>query len=108
MFADILTRALAVTALVVPIAAGSGPQHVFSTEHASVQVSPSPDGMMLFSHSDYPDHRMRATQPNLCASDSEQWSGYLDLPNDRHLFFWFFGELLSILWRIAYADRRFN
>ncbi|KIK04018.1 hypothetical protein K443DRAFT_676325 [Laccaria amethystina LaAM-08-1] len=44
----------------------------------------------LVSHPSFSEHRLRVTEPNLCDSSVKQYSGYLDIAEDKHLFFWFF------------------
>ncbi|CAE6393393.1 unnamed protein product [Rhizoctonia solani] len=43
-----------------------------------------------FSHSAVPDYRLRIKEPRLCDPSVKQYSGYLDVAEDKHLFFWFF------------------
>ncbi|KAG6879893.1 hypothetical protein C0992_009884 [Termitomyces sp. T32_za158] len=35
-------------------------------------------------------YQLRVTEPNLCDTSVKQYSGYLDVADDKHLFFWFF------------------
>ncbi|KAJ2724848.1 hypothetical protein GGI07_001701 [Coemansia sp. Benny D115] len=35
---------------------------------------------------------MRLRQPQLCDPEVKQYSGYVDLHDDRHVFFWYFGS----------------
>lgn len=42
------------------------------------------------SHPSLPDYTLRVTEPKLCDSSVKQYSGYLDVGADKHLFFWFF------------------
>ncbi|KAF9036830.1 carboxypeptidase C [Panaeolus papilionaceus] len=35
-------------------------------------------------------YNLRVTEPKLCDSSVKQYSGYLDIDADKHLFFWFF------------------
>ncbi|KAF5372899.1 hypothetical protein D9758_001450 [Tetrapyrgos nigripes] len=44
----------------------------------------------LVSHPDFDQHQLRVTEPSLCDPDVKQYSGYLDIAEDKHLFFWFF------------------
>ena len=45
--------------------------------------------LTTFKHDKFPDHTIRAIQPRgFCDSTVEQWSGYLDTPNNRHFYFW--------------------
>ncbi|KIO24205.1 hypothetical protein M407DRAFT_77252 [Tulasnella calospora MUT 4182] len=44
----------------------------------------------LFTHPDYPQYRVRLKSPKLCDPKVKQYSGYLDIDDDKHLFFWFF------------------
>lgn len=43
----------------------------------------------LVTHSAFSEYRLRVTEPNLCDSDVKQYSGYLDITNGKHLFFWY-------------------
>ncbi|KAJ7737915.1 carboxypeptidase C [Mycena maculata] len=36
------------------------------------------------------EHQLRVTEPDLCDTSVNQYSGYLDIADDKHLFFWFF------------------
>ncbi|KAG5639177.1 hypothetical protein H0H81_006081 [Sphagnurus paluster] len=36
------------------------------------------------------NHQLRVTEPQLCDSSVKQYSGYFDVAEDKHLFFWFF------------------
>ncbi|KAF9237071.1 peptidase S10 serine carboxypeptidase [Melanogaster broomeanus] len=61
----------------------------------SVQVvlQPAPQqqsGDESVSHPSFPDHRLRLTEPTLCDPTVQQYSGYLDISDSKHLFFWFF------------------
>ncbi|KAH0584572.1 hypothetical protein H2248_010105 [Termitomyces sp. 'cryptogamus'] len=38
----------------------------------------------------FESHQLRVTEPNLCDTSVKQYSGYLDVADDKHLFFWFF------------------
>ena len=45
--------------------------------------------LTTFKHDKFPHHTIRAIQPRgFCDSTVEQWSGYLDTPNNRHFYFW--------------------
>ncbi|KAH9975097.1 serine carboxypeptidase [Lactifluus volemus] len=44
----------------------------------------------LVKHSALPNHQLRTTQPTLCDPSVKQYSGYLDITDGKHLFFWFF------------------
>ncbi|KAF9533625.1 carboxypeptidase C [Crepidotus variabilis] len=41
-------------------------------------------------HPDLQSYDLRVTEPKLCDSTVKQYSGYLDVASDKHLFFWFF------------------
>ncbi|KDR81948.1 hypothetical protein GALMADRAFT_58763 [Galerina marginata CBS 339.88] len=41
-------------------------------------------------HPDFQNYDLRVTEPKLCDSSVKQYSGYLDVAEDKHLFFWFF------------------
>ncbi|KAJ7657895.1 carboxypeptidase C [Mycena polygramma] len=44
----------------------------------------------LVSHPSFNEHQLRVTEPELCDTSVKQYSGYLDIADDKHLFFWFF------------------
>ncbi|GAA5836024.1 hypothetical protein JCM9279_002166 [Rhodotorula babjevae] len=45
----------------------------------------------LVQHAEIPTHSLRMREPKaLCDSSSKQYSGYLDIADDAHLFYWFF------------------
>ncbi|KAF8265772.1 serine carboxypeptidase [Lactarius quietus] len=44
----------------------------------------------LVKHSAFPNHQLRTREPNLCDPSVRQYSGYLDVTDGKHLFFWFF------------------
>ncbi|KAJ7134876.1 peptidase S10 serine carboxypeptidase [Mycena epipterygia] len=48
---------------------------------------------MIYEHVSHPaftDHSLRLKKPTLCDDSVKQYSGYLDIAKDKHLFFWFF------------------
>jgi cathepsin A (carboxypeptidase C) len=44
---------------------------------------------LAVSHPSFPFHRLRVVSPNLCDGKVHQLSGYLDISETKHLFFWF-------------------
>ncbi|KAF7297920.1 Carboxypeptidase [Mycena chlorophos] len=45
----------------------------------------------LVEHPVFQEHQLRVTEPTtLCDPGVKQYSGYLDIAEDKHLFFWFF------------------
>ncbi|KAJ6570924.1 serine carboxypeptidase [Mycena vulgaris] len=42
------------------------------------------------SHPSFADHSLRLKEPTLCDASVKQYSGYLDIGEDKHFFFWFF------------------
>ncbi|KAI0924127.1 hypothetical protein AcW1_006330 [Taiwanofungus camphoratus] len=58
----------------------------------------------LVSHPAFEHHQLRVTEPDLCDPTVQQYSGYLDVAEDKHLFFWFFearhnpAEAPLVLW----------
>ncbi|KAG5642320.1 hypothetical protein DXG03_002995 [Asterophora parasitica] len=49
----------------------------------------------LVSIPSFQDHQLRVTEPKLCDTTVKQYSGYLDVADDKHLFFWFFESRTS-------------
>lgn len=45
---------------------------------------------MTLKHDSLPGYALRVTEPKLCDSGVKQYSGYLDVGQDKHFFFWFF------------------
>ncbi|KAF8602051.1 carboxypeptidase C [Ceratobasidium sp. AG-I] len=43
-----------------------------------------------FRHESFPGYQIRVKEPKLCDPTVKQYSGYLDIDDDKHLFFWFF------------------
>ncbi|CAE6418101.1 unnamed protein product [Rhizoctonia solani] len=43
-----------------------------------------------FRHASFPGYQIRVKKPQLCDPNVKQYSGYLDIDDDKHLFFWFF------------------
>jgi hypothetical protein len=42
----------------------------------------------LVQHPHFGDYKLRVTEPQLCDPSVKQYSGYLDITDDKHLFFW--------------------
>ena len=42
----------------------------------------------LTGHPAYLDHQLRITEPTICDPSVQQYSGYLDISDEKHLFFW--------------------
>jgi cathepsin A (carboxypeptidase C) len=65
-------------------------QQVLQLPNAASPITIEQDeSFMTFKHEEFPTHEVRAIQPlGFCDSTVQQWSGYLDTPNDRHLYFW--------------------
>ncbi|KAG1731604.1 Alpha/Beta hydrolase protein [Suillus paluster] len=49
----------------------------------------------LVQHPHFSDYKLRITEPKLCDPSVKQYSGYLDITDDKHLFFWFFESRTS-------------
>ncbi|RIB04518.1 peptidase S10 serine carboxypeptidase [Gigaspora rosea] len=41
-------------------------------------------------HRAFPEHKIKLNEPKLCDKTVQQYSGYFDVNNTKHLFFWFF------------------
>lgn len=48
------------------------------------------------SHPLFSEYALRMREPKLCDPSVTQYSGYLDIAGDKHLFFWFAQFLISI------------
>ncbi|KAJ7655989.1 carboxypeptidase C [Mycena polygramma] len=44
----------------------------------------------LILHEAFSERQLRITKPELCDTSVKQYSGYFDIADDKHLFFWFF------------------
>ncbi|KZO96372.1 alpha/beta-hydrolase [Calocera viscosa TUFC12733] len=44
----------------------------------------------LVTHPEFPEYSIRVKEPTLCDPSVQQYSGYLDISDGKHLFFWFF------------------
>ncbi|CAG8801083.1 10630_t:CDS:2, partial [Gigaspora margarita] len=44
----------------------------------------------LLSHDAFPEYKIELNKPQLCNETAQQYSGYLHVNNNIHLFFWFF------------------
>ncbi|WWD21011.1 hypothetical protein CI109_105492 [Kwoniella shandongensis] len=44
---------------------------------------------LSLTHPAFPQHRLRVVSPKICDPNINQLSGYLDISETRHLFFWF-------------------
>ncbi|RPD64649.1 alpha/beta-hydrolase [Lentinus tigrinus ALCF2SS1-6] len=55
-------------------------------------IIPDPDGELYeqFAHPAFSEYQLRVARPKLCDPTVKQYSGYLDISDTRHLFFWFF------------------
>lgn len=42
----------------------------------------------LVSHPSFEEHQLRVTEPELCDASVQQYSGYFDIAQDKHLFYW--------------------
>ncbi|KAH9854286.1 peptidase S10 serine carboxypeptidase [Lenzites betulinus] len=69
-------------AIVAPVTVGCDSDKVNTTEETAYSEQ--------FTHPAFAEYRLRITQPKLCDPTVKQYSGYLDISETRHLFFWFF------------------
>src|SRR5882762_10749713 len=46
-------------------------------------------------HPSFSEHRLRLTEPSICDASVKQYSGYLDIMDGRHLFYWCVVTLFS-------------
>lgn len=44
---------------------------------------------LAVSHPAFPLHKLRVVEPKICDPNVKQLSGYLDISESKHLFFWF-------------------
>lgn len=44
----------------------------------------------LITHQEFPGYQIRLKEPQLCDTTVKSYSGYLDIDEETHLFFWFF------------------
>ncbi|EIW77065.1 peptidase S10 serine carboxypeptidase [Coniophora puteana RWD-64-598 SS2] len=49
----------------------------------------------LVQHPHFKNYKLRVTEPTLCDASVKQYSGYLDISDSKHLFFWFFESRVS-------------
>ncbi|KAJ7022403.1 serine carboxypeptidase [Mycena alexandri] len=57
------------------------------------QVLSMEDDVSTYEHVSHPafaEYSLRLKKPTLCDDSVKQYSGYLDIAEDKHLFFWFF------------------
>ncbi|KAJ2862817.1 hypothetical protein GGI22_002099 [Coemansia erecta] len=102
---------LAVTGLLLATASSASPtqQHPFLPHHGSLSdvfapgmsslTPPRTASADMVSNSKWdritamdalPNYQLRIKQPNICQTNTTQYSGYLDTDEDRHFYFWFF------------------
>ncbi|KAG1055815.1 hypothetical protein G6F43_002253 [Rhizopus delemar] len=67
-------------------------QHVFqATTDRLKEVFHHPSNEFnVFTHPAFSNYALRYKHPSLCDPDVKQISGYLDVDDDKHFFFWFF------------------
>ncbi|KAM0747546.1 peptidase S10 serine carboxypeptidase [Meredithblackwellia eburnea MCA 4105] len=53
------------------------------------------DDYEVVTHEDYPSYKIRMKEPELCDSTVSSYSGYLDIDEETHLFFWAFSSRSS-------------
>ncbi|KAJ2720100.1 hypothetical protein GGI07_004812 [Coemansia sp. Benny D115] len=90
--------------LATAVVASPAQQHFFGGHHEAPEASsPSTSSRVasanlvnmdkwtrITSMEALPNFQLRIKEPNLCAPNTTQYSGYLDTDEDRHFFFWFF------------------
>lgn len=52
----------------------------------------------LIRHDSFPDYKLRLRQPTICDPNVVQYSGYLDISEDKHLFFWYVLKSPSVVY----------
>ncbi|OBZ79755.1 Carboxypeptidase Y A [Grifola frondosa] len=62
-------------------------QHVLAPHHEPPEDESRYE---IVTHPAFSGYRLRVTKPKLCDPTVKQYSGYLDISEHRHLFFWFF------------------
>lgn len=50
------------------------------------ELTCSPDEVIM--HPAFDNHRLRIAEPKICDPDVKQYSGYFDIADGKHLFFW--------------------
>ncbi|KAI8099227.1 Alpha/Beta hydrolase protein [Halteromyces radiatus] len=61
-----------------------------TTNEVNEVVDDISKSLKAFSHPAFPQYAMRYKTPSLCDPSVKQISGYLDVDDDKHFFFWFF------------------
>ena len=52
----------------------------------------------LVSNALFENHELRISEPDLCDPSVKQYSGYLDISKDKHLFFWYVASPNRFSW----------
>ncbi|KAK7695150.1 hypothetical protein QCA50_002340 [Cerrena zonata] len=92
VFKLVLAAAL-VTASPATYDANIGSYFRHTPPEQAVLASPSLEsgvGSEAFVHPSFTNYALRLTTPDICDTSVNQWSGFLDISQTRHLFFWFF------------------
>lgn len=65
------------------------------------QPCPIPDE--LVTHPAFADYQLRVTDPHLCDPAVKQHSGYLDISDGKHLFFWYVSLLSEVVSHLTFG-----
>ncbi|KAJ1658729.1 hypothetical protein IWQ61_002087 [Dispira simplex] len=69
------------------VSAGTTPIHSKDTDD-----NDEGEWLAVAQHPAFPEYRLRIREPKLCDSTVKQYSGYLDVGQNKHFYFWFFAS----------------